>query len=112
MLLQEATVLPILRPDMFVGIRQPPRGILLFGPPGSGKTMLARAVATESGATFFAVTGTCVWGVGRCVWRGLSHWVGGMNVRQDTAIKAQMMINIRARGPGVRGQGQGLSVRV
>lgn len=57
MLLQEVTVLPSLRPDLFMGIRQPPRGILLFGPPGSGKTLLARAVATESRSSFIPITG-------------------------------------------------------
>lgn len=64
--LQEVTVLPTLRPDLFTGIRQPPRGILLFGPPGSGKTLLARAVAAESRASFFPVTGSSV----------LSMWYG------------------------------------
>lgn len=65
-ILQEVTVLPLLRPDLFQGVRQPPCGILLFGPPGSGKTLLARAVATESRATFIAVTGSNI----------LSMWVG------------------------------------
>ncbi len=66
MLLQEATVLPMLRPDMFTGVRQPPKGVLLYGPPGTGKTLLARAVAAESGPTFLPVTGSSV----------LSKWFG------------------------------------
>jgi transitional endoplasmic reticulum ATPase len=65
--LREAVEWPIKYPHIFeqMGIR-PPKGILLYGPPGCGKTLLAKATATESGANFIAVKGPEI----------LSKWVG------------------------------------
>ncbi|MEM2227120.1 MAG: CDC48 family AAA ATPase [Candidatus Bathyarchaeia archaeon] len=65
--LRESVEWPIRNPDSFkrMGIK-PPKGVLLFGPPGCGKTLLARAVATESEANFISIKGPEIF----------SKWVG------------------------------------
>jgi len=63
----ESVEWPLKKPEVFkkMGIK-PPRGILLYGPPGCGKTLLARAVATESEANFISIKGPEIF----------SKWVG------------------------------------
>ena len=65
--LVEAVEWPLKYPEAFesVGVR-PPRGILLYGLPGTGKTLLVRALATESSVNFISVKGPEL----------LSKWVG------------------------------------
>ena len=65
--LKEAVEWPLKNPEIFkkLGIK-PPKGVLLYGPPGCGKTLLARAVATESEANFITIKGPEVF----------SKWVG------------------------------------
>ncbi|GFP92747.1 fidgetin-like protein 1 [Phtheirospermum japonicum] len=47
---------PLLRPDIFKGCRSPGHGLLLFGPPGTGKTMIGKSIAGEAKATFFYIS--------------------------------------------------------
>ncbi|KEG10547.1 putative katanin-like protein, putative,serine peptidase, Clan SJ, family S16 [Trypanosoma grayi] len=63
---EEAIVWPLRRPDLFVGLRDPPRGLLLFGPPGTGKTMIARAIANRAQCTFLNISASSL----------MSKWMG------------------------------------
>ena len=63
---KEIVILPLLRPDIFSGLRGPPKGLLLFGPPGTGKTLIGKCIAHESNCTFFSISASSL----------TSKWVG------------------------------------
>ncbi len=82
--LRELVELPLIRPDLYTkaGVK-PSKGVLLHGPPGTGKTMLAKAVANEANANFISVKGPEL----------MSKWVGESEKRVREIFKKAKQVS-------------------
>ncbi|KAL5069778.1 hypothetical protein RYX36_020665 [Vicia faba] len=87
--LHDSIMLPLRRPDLFThgGILKPCKGVLLFGPPGTGKTMLAKAIANEARASFINVSTSTI----TDMWFGTSE----KNVRAVFSLAAKRWEKIK-----------------
>ncbi|KAH7826414.1 p97G [Monocercomonoides exilis] len=64
--IKENVLWPITNPGLFTGLREPSRGVLLFGPPGTGKTMIGKAIASTTSSMFFSISSSSL----------MSKWIG------------------------------------
>lgn len=84
--IQEIVLWPVLHPEFFTGLREPPRGLLLFGPPGTGKTLIGKCIASQTKSTFFSISASSL----------TSKWMG----EGEKTVKALFQM-ARERAPSV-----------
>lgn len=72
--------------ELFTGLRALPRGLLLFGPPGTGKTTLGRCIASQAKATFYCISASSL----------TSKWVG-----ENEKLVRELFESARAHQPAV-----------